>query len=110
LLWGQGESDGATSQANYATRLGQVISNAQSAGFSGRIFVTKETWDNGSVFSAVQAAQVGIVNGTTIFSGGDLDQYNASYRYADNTHFDDTGAAAVATTVYNAMHATGSPY
>jgi lysophospholipase L1-like esterase len=59
------------------------------------------------VSTAVQAAQVGIVDNVTIFSGGDLDSFNATYRQADNTHPNDTGAAAMATAVYNAMVASG---
>lgn len=111
-LWGQGEAEVAkgTSQATYTTLFGQVVSNLLAAGFSGRIFPCKETWIGGSVSSAVQAAQVAAVDNVTIFSGGDLDSFNATNRQSDNTHFNDTGAAAVATAVYNAMHASGSPY
>ena len=58
----------------------------------------------------MQAAQVALANGTTVFAGGDLDTLNATNRQADNTHFNDTGAAAAATLIWNAMHASGSPY
>lgn len=112
LIWGQGETDNTlgTSQASYTAGLNTVLSAATTAGFSGRFFICKETWIFGSVSAAVQAAQTGIVNGTTIFSGGDLDSLNATNRQADNTHFNDTGAAAAATLVYNAMHASGAPF
>ncbi len=112
FLWGQGESDttNGTSQSAYATALGQVISNMNAAGFSGRFFICEETWIGGSVSAGVQAAQTGIIDNVTKFSGGNLDSLNASNRQADNTHFNDTGAAAVATLVYNAMHASGAPY
>jgi hypothetical protein len=37
------------------------------------------------------------------------DTLNATNRLADNTHLNDTGAAAAALLVYNAMHASGAP-
>lgn len=115
LSWGQGETDNGngTSQASYAASMATVISNAQAAGFTGsscRFFINKQTWLAGAVSAAVQAAQVGLANGTTIFAGGDLDTLNATNRQADNTHFNDTGAAAGATLIWNAMHASGPPY
>jgi hypothetical protein len=112
FIWGQGEAEVSlgTSQSAYTASLNTVLSAATTAGFSGRFFICEETWISGSVSTAVQAAQTGIVNGTTIFSGGNLDSLNATNRQGDNTHFNDTGAAAAATLVYNAMHASGSPY
>lgn len=112
MLWAQGEQDnvGATSQANYTSRLNTVISNAQAAGMSGRIFVNSESWSAGATASAVTSAQAAVVNGTTVFAGANWDSLDATNRQADNTHFNDTGAASAATLVYNAMHATGSPF
>ncbi len=112
FLWGQGENDkgAGTSQAAYAASLGQVLAQLTAAGFSGRKFICEETWSAGATSATVQAAQTGIVDNVTIFSGGNLDAFNATNRQADNIHFNDTGAAAVATAVYNAMHASGAPY
>lgn len=115
LSWGQGETDNGngTSQAAYAASMATVISNAQAAGFTGsscRFFINKQTWLTGAVSSAVQAAQAALPNGTTIFAGGDLDMLDATNRQVDNTHFNDTGAAAGATLIWNAMHASGAPY
>lgn len=110
VIWGQGESDSGTSQADYTSRLNTVISNAAAAGFSGRWFINKQTWLAGSTNATVQAAQDAIPNGSTIFAGANADSLNAMNRYADNTHFNDTGMAALATLVYNAMHASGAPY
>lgn len=112
FLWGQGESDTmlGTSQSAYSSALSSILTNLSSNGFSGRMFVCRETWWTGSISTAVQNAQTGVVNNTTIFSGGDLDSLNATNRQADNTHFNDTGAAAAATLVYNAMVASGAPY
>lgn len=111
-LWGQGENDTAlaTSQAAYSASLTAVLGQLSGIGFSGRYFICKETWATGSVSAAVQAAQTGILNGSTIFSGGDLDTLNATNRQADNTHFNDTGAAAAAGLVISAMAASGAPF
>jgi Carbohydrate esterase, sialic acid-specific acetylesterase len=110
LLWGQGESDGNTSQGDYATALSSFISSAASAGFSGRVFVAKQTWFAGATVSAIRAAQAGVVDGTTVFAGPDADALGSSYRVADNTHFNDAGQAAYASAWYDAMVASGAPY
>jgi hypothetical protein len=111
-LWMQGESDNlaGTTQAAYAAGLTTVLANAVAAGFSGRMFVCRESWINGTVAAAMQAAQVAFVNGSTVFSGGDLDSLNAGSRQGDNTHFNDAGMASAATLIYNAMHASGGPF
>jgi hypothetical protein len=110
FLWGQGEGDAATTQANYAAGLTSLISATNAAGFSGRYFICKETWSAGAAASAVQAAQVAAVNGTTVFSGGNLDALTGANRQADNTHFSDAGAAAVASAVVSAMAVSGAPF
>jgi hypothetical protein len=115
ISWWQGETDttNGTSQASYAASMATVLANAQAQGFTGsnsRLFVNRETWISGTVSAAVQAAQVALPNGTTIFAGGNIDSLNAANRVADNTHFNDAGAAAAATLVYNAMVASGAPY
>jgi hypothetical protein len=62
VLWGQGESDHGTSQVNYQSRLGTVITNSRTAGLSGPWFIAKQTWLTGSVDATVQAAQVAMVD------------------------------------------------
>jgi hypothetical protein len=112
LLWLQGEADGTlgTTSSAYQTAFGQLVANAQAAGFSGRIFVPTETWQAGAASATIQGAQAALRDSVTIFDGGNLDSLNASNRQADNTHFNDTGAAAAATLIYNAMHASGVPF
>lgn len=113
FLWGQGEQDTGlgTGTSAYQTALSGIISHLQSAGgFTGRFFICKETWSGGTTSSNVQTAQINVIDNVTIFSGGNLDSLNATNRYADNTHFNDTGAPAAATLVFNAMHASGAPY
>lgn len=111
LLWMQGEADGilGTSSAAYQASWAQVLANAQTAGFSGKAFVPTETWQAGAVSATIQAAQAAVRDGVTVFDGGNLDSLNDTNRY-DTTHFNDTGAAAAATLIYNAMVASGSPF
>ncbi len=112
FLWGQGENDtgAGTTQIAYTTSWNQMYSALTAAGFSGRTFVCEETWTAGTTSAAVQAAQVALPNGTTIFSAGNLDAFGAPDRQADNIHFNDTGAPLVGTAVYNSMHASGAPF
>lgn len=112
LLWAQGESDTyySTSQAAYTASLNQVLSQIAAAGFSGRIFINKETYFAGAVSSAVQNAQLSFANGSTIFNGADLDALGSGYRQPDNVHFNDAGAEAAATAIVAAMVASGAPF
>lgn len=115
ISWWQGEQDAVagTSAASYQASIATILANAQAAGFSCatcRFFVNVETWDVGAVSATIQGAQAAVVNNTTIFAGGKLDTLNASNRQGDNIHFNDTGAAAAASLVYNAMHASGAPF
>lgn len=111
-LIGLGESDGAagTSAVAYTAGINAAIANLNAAGFSGRYFLTRETWLTGVTYPTIQNAQVALVNGSTIFSGGDWDSLDATNRQADNTHFSDVGGAAAALLTYNAMHASGAPF
>lgn len=112
ITWWQGETDNTngTSQSAYTTSMNAVVSQAAVDGFSGRFFINKQSWISGTVSTAVESAQVALVNNTTIFAGGNLDSLNATYRQSDNTHLNDTGADAAATLVYNAMVASGTPF
>lgn len=111
FFFGQGESDPGTSQSAYNASFVSMFNSLQACGLIGfRSFVAVETWNAGVVNVNVQNAQIAFVNGTTIFSGGNLDTLNATNRNADNIHFNDTGAAAAATIVYNAIHASGAPF
>jgi hypothetical protein len=112
IEWGVGETDGSigTSQAAYTSSVNTVLSNATACGFSGRMFVALETWLSGSTSATIRAAQAAVVNGTTILQSGDIDTINATGRQADNTHLNDTGAPTAATLIYNALHASGSPF
>lgn len=112
IEWGLGESDnqGGTTTANYLSMLNTVIANSFSAGFSGRFFVAQESWIQGVSSTRITDAQAAAVNGTTVFSSGNLDSLNNTYRDVAGTHFNDAGGTAAATIIYNAMHASGAPF
>lgn len=117
ISWWQGENDNfvGTSQASYIASMNTILTSSQAAGFSCatcRFFVNIQTWNAGTVSPAIQAAQAGVVSAkpTLFFTGGNIDTLNASNRLVDNVHLNDAGAAAAALLVYNAMHASGSPF
>lgn len=111
LLWGQGEQDNcATSQASYTASFNALAAQVVGLGFSGRIFVAKETWSGGSICANVQAAQAAVVDNVTVFVGANADALGAGDRIADNTHWNDTGQQDYAAAWQTAMHASGAPY
>lgn len=110
MWWAQGESDHGTTLSAYQSGLNAVRSSAVSAGFSGRIFVCKQSLLSGAIDTTVQSAQTGTVDNVNFWSGGDMDALSGTNRQVDNTHWSDTGAPNCATAVYNAMHASGAPF
>lgn len=108
----QGESDSlySTPQATYVAKAQQVFDKLDSSGFVGRKFMPRETYIAAAVSPAIQAAQAALIDNTEVFFGGDLDSLGAGHRFIDRVHFDDTGAAAAATLIYNAMVASGAPF
>jgi Carbohydrate esterase, sialic acid-specific acetylesterase len=111
-VWGQGESDTevGTSQASYKAGLDKVIETIFASGFSGRLFVNVETYRQGVISPEVQAAQRSVVNGTTIFQGANWDVFGSEDRKPDDAHSDDSSAPKFASTLYDAMHASGAPF
>lgn len=117
VIWWHGETDGiaGTTAAVYTAGMNTVLANMAVEGFTGsncRFFINTETWASGVTYPAIQTGQANAVIGqpTKFFTGGNVDSLNATNRQADNTHFNDIGAAAAATLVYNAMHASGAPF
>lgn len=110
VVWGQGEKDTdlGTTQAAYASNLNAWIAAARSAGYPGRIFVNIETMSSSVVSSAIQAAQISVVNNVDVWQGANWDALGTSYR-SDGTHPSDAGASALATALYNAIHGSGAP-
>lgn len=112
IEYGLGANDNVqgTSQAAWQASFGTFKSNVLAAGFSGRIFVSLETWAAGATSAAIRAAQAAVVDNVKVFQSGDIDTLGATKRQPDNTHLNDTGAAGAATLIFNAMHASGAPF
>lgn len=93
--------------------MNNVLAQAQASGFTGstsRFFVNIETLECGTS-ATIQAAQAQLAsNGGGFYSGGNVDTLGAGDRVSDGIHFNDVGAAAAVSLVYNAMHASGAPY
>ncbi|WP_172373809.1 sialate O-acetylesterase [Mesorhizobium sp. NZP2234] len=101
-LWHQGETDQAagTSQVAYASALSSIITGvrAYGSGFQAPWFIGKCSYNGGNTSAAVRAAQAAIIDGATIFAGGDTDSLTGAgtNREAGNLHFNATGADAAA--------------
>lgn len=113
ISWWLGETDNVngTSSASYQASMATTGTIATNAGFVGRIFVNVETWIASATSATIQSAQAAVVtnNPSLFFTGGNIDTLNNTFRF-DTTHLNDAGAASAATLVYNAMHASGSPF
>lgn len=113
VLIGIGETDNSngTTQAAFTAGLNTYMANMAAAGYAGRYFVCQETWAGGITNSGIRAAQAAVVNNVNVFSAGDLDTFNGTYRQStDGLHFIDIGLTAVGNLVFNTMHASGSPF
>ena len=115
ISWWHGESDNlnGTTALSYTASMNTILTNARTAGFTCancRFFVNEQTWNAGAVSATIQGAQTALWGTSQFFTGGNIDTLNATNRNSDNTHLNDTGAAAAALLVYNAMHASGAPF
>lgn len=107
VYWVQGESDtrDGTSQAAYTNSFNAMKNAIQAYIPNCKILVSRCSWYIGSVSSAVQNAQTAVVDNVTVFAGGNLDSIGAGGRQADNTHFNDSGAATAASLSASAIQA-----
>jgi len=115
MIWGDGEQDNlnGTSQASWTASFATLKANILATGFNGRIFVPQETYINSATSAAVRAAQAAVVDGSTVFSGGDFDTLTGSTnRQVSGTdaHMTDAGAASASALMITAMHASGAPF
>lgn len=94
-ILGANDCNAGTSQSSYAASQAIAIQNWRDAGVTCPYFVAKSTWFNGTVSAGIQAAQLAIVDGITIFAGPNCDAFDGTNRY-DNTHWNATGRNAVA--------------
>lgn len=123
IIWGQGETDTSqgTSQANYTTALNAVIANAAAAGFTGRWFIAKQSWNGTTVSAAVQAAQAAAVGGS-VFAGPDADsmigtacsasacRQNPDAGGGVNLHWTNAGSISYSSGWQTTMGASGAPF
>lgn len=113
FMWEQGESNNnGTTQSSYAGGLSSLISTVQSAWPTKPIFIATASFINGTVSSAVQAAQAAAVNhGAGIWAGANADSLGSSCRQSDQTHWNSSlGSDAIAGLWQTALHAFGAPF
>lgn len=105
MVWCQGESDHGTAQADYEAKLREVIETSRGLQFTGPWFIPQCTYVEGVTDAAVRAAQAAVVDpAQNIYSGGDFDALTgATYRQADNVHFNEAGADEIAVLLTNAF-------
>lgn len=99
LKWNQGESDTqqATTQASYTANFNKLMELCAIDLPGVPWMVAKETRYVGVNSGAVQAAQLSLVNGTTVFAGENMDSIGSSGRVGDDTHLNATGGNLAAT-------------
>jgi hypothetical protein len=99
VLWEQGQNDAgsSTTEASYRASLQGVRDTVRGSGVTCPIIVARSTWSNSLLANSgpIRAAQAGIVDDVDFFAGPDSDTLGNSYR-ADGTHWNSTGAGAVA--------------
>lgn len=129
FIWGQGESDTGlgTSTPAYTAGFNTLVARLTGAGFSGRIFIARQSYNLGSLSAAVQASQTsaaptGVINNAAgIYLGANADALignicngGQTCRQADNTHFTPSGVIAYVTDAtygwLQAMAASGAPF
>ncbi|WP_210184857.1 sialate O-acetylesterase [Bradyrhizobium icense] len=99
VKWNQGESDtrDGTTQQQYTDRFSALYGLVSPHLPGAKWMVAKETRYIGTNSAAIQAAQMALVNGTTIFAGEDMDSIPDSSRNPDQTHLNATGGNSAAT-------------
>ena len=107
---GANDSANGVLQAAYTSAQTALIAQIRLY-YAGPIFIATNTWYGGVVSAGIQAAQAAAVNhGSLIWAGANGDTLNATNRQADNTHWNDTGAAAMAALWLTALQAYGPPF
>lgn len=122
VLWGQGETDTdrGTAQAAYFNALSNVISASRTAaGYNVMWLVAEQTYSTGVISTAVQNAQLAIVNHpANIWAGPNADAIIGTTCGGltcrpDNLHFGNNGMpvyVGAASGWQAALHATGAPF
>lgn len=109
VLWQLGETDGiiGTSQLSYSSDLSSLIQRTQDDGFAAPWLLAKSTTVSGVPSAAIRSAIDGLIDGTRIFDGPDIDTIPVSKRHSDGTHLVASGAAAAAALWKSAIVSAG---
>lgn len=107
LKWNQGESDTqqSTTQQAYTDAFNRMKARVSVDLPGVKWMVAKESWYQGAVSTAVQNAQLGLVDNVTVFAGENMDSIDATGRVADNTHLNATGGNSATTMGVSAITA-----
>lgn len=92
---GSNDTNAGTLQAAFAADQATTIANWTAAGFTCPYYVSISTMFGGTTSAGIQAAQAGVVNGSTILAGVNADNLGTPYRY-DGTHWNSAGASVYA--------------
>lgn len=94
---GANDKSAGTSQVSATASITSVVATIRTVS-SANIFIPTHSNFGLATSAAIQAAQAAVIDGVSIFSGGNIDSLAVSaLNYWDNTHFNATGAAAAAT-------------
>jgi hypothetical protein len=92
----QGESDHNTDPTVYTNRLNDTIGVFRAQGVNCPFYICLSTWLNGVTKGTIRTAQQACVNNAAnVYLGPNSDNLDASNR-SDNTHYNATGANAIA--------------
>jgi hypothetical protein len=107
--WSQGPTDTrlGTTGPDWKMHFLRVVADAEAAEFSGRWYVSTETWLGGITAPQIQAAQIIVCDEERIFQSFNADALDARYRADSAGHFNDEGASLVAAGVVAAILASG---
>lgn len=112
MHWMIGEDDAlvGTTQSSYVNSFNVIKTALAAAGFSGRTFLTQETYRSGVTNATIRAAQAACANGVDVFLSADVDSLTGPTNRADTIgHLTDVGGDSLAGLIQTAMHASGAP-
>lgn len=107
LAQGNEDLSQGTSGAAYSASLATYIANTRAVMTSGKVFICLDS-GAGQTSNVIRTAQASAVNGTTVFSGGDID--SSTIDTLDGVHPSDAGAPTMGAIINAAIHASGAPF
>lgn len=107
ILWDQGQSDHGTSAYVYAGRLKEIIASIRAENILAPFFISLSSRFGGVVSARIRQGQQMATFGGNVYHGPDIDSLGSAYR-VDDTHLNQTGAAAVAIMWRDAIVTSGA--